>query len=217
MQACLSDQFFQCVLCYLDDILVYSKSFEEHLTNLSLVFDRLRKFGLKIKPSKCELFKPEVKYLGHIVTRDGVMTDPGKVDAVKKWPTPKDVKELRSYLGFCSFYRRFVPGFSKIAGPLHALVANCLKERKNNQRAAFTWQTEHQQAFDTLKSKLCSRPILAYADFKLPFEVEIDASFLGLGAVLSQDPKRKEMCYSLCKQDLAWTRTQHGEVLQYET
>ena len=117
MQICLGDQFFSSVLCYLDDILVYSSTFEEQLERLDRVFDRLREHGLKIKPSKCELFRPEVRYLGHKVSREGVQTDPGKIEVVRSWPTPRNLKELRSFLGFCSFYRRFVKGFSQTAGP----------------------------------------------------------------------------------------------------
>ena len=131
MHACLADEYFQSILCYLDDILVYSKIFEDHLLRLNMVFERLRRYGLKIKPSKCTFFQPEVKYLGHMITRDGITTDASKVEAVQSWPEPKTVKELRSFLGFCSFYRRFVPGFSKIAGPLHRLVAEATRD--NNQ------------------------------------------------------------------------------------
>ncbi|PIK44339.1 hypothetical protein BSL78_18812 [Apostichopus japonicus] len=126
MQACLHDQFFTSVLCYLDDILVFSKSFDDHLVNLQRVFDRLRQQGLKIKPSKCTFFQSEVKYLGHRVTADGVRPDPDKVQAVKNWPEPQNVKDLRSFLGFCSFYRRFVVDFAKTAKPLHALVSTSL-------------------------------------------------------------------------------------------
>ena len=188
MQACLGDEFFSSLLCYLDDILVYSCTFEEHLLRLNLVFDKLRQHGLKIKPGKCEFFRSEVKYLGHRVTRDGVKPEPDKVEAVKTWPTPCNLKELRSFLGFASFYRRFVPGFSKIAGPLHTLVADTSRgmvhRRSSSPRLA--WTHQHQLAFEQLKGKLCEEPILAYADFTKPFELEVDASHQGLGAILYQ-------------------------------
>ncbi|PIK47544.1 Retrovirus polyprotein [Apostichopus japonicus] len=169
MQACLGDQYFQSLLCYLDDILVYSSTFEDHLERLNLVFQRLRQHGLKIKPSKCEFFRPEVRYLGHRVTREGVMPQQDKIEAVKTWPVPYSVKELRSFLGFCSFYRRFVPGFSKIAGPLHTLVATTSHDQKSKKSSTrrLAWTTEHQVAFETLKSKLCEQPILGYAESNL--------------------------------------------------
>lgn len=188
MQACLGDKFFHSVLCYLDDILVYSSTFKEHLERLKLVFQRLRDHGLKIKPSKCTFFRPEVRYLGHRVTRDGVMPQLDKIEAVKSWPIPCYLKELRSFLGFCSFYRRFVSGFSKIAGPLHALVAETSRTdtHRKSKSKRLDWAAKHQQAFETLKEKLCDQPILGYADFSKPFEVEVDSSNLGLGAVLFQ-------------------------------
>ncbi|PIK62804.1 hypothetical protein BSL78_00255 [Apostichopus japonicus] len=162
MQTCLHDQFFQSVLCYLDDILVYSKTFEDHLTNLQRVFDRLKQQGLKIKPSKCTFFQSEVTYLGHKVTRAGVMPSPDKIQAVKDWPAPRNVKELRSFLGFCSFYRRFVYNFSQTAKPLHTLVSTCLHQQKSTKTVPFTWSDEHQEAFKILKQKLCENVVLAY-------------------------------------------------------
>ncbi|KAJ8017850.1 hypothetical protein HOLleu_44491 [Holothuria leucospilota] len=201
MQSCLGDLFFKSLLCYLDDVLVYSSTFEDHLIRLSLVFQRFRQNGLKIKPQKCALFRPEVKYLGHLVTRDGVRANPEKVESVKTWPIPTNVKELRSFLGFCSFYRRFVPGFSKIAGPLHNLVAETAQTKGKSKRrnpAPFYWDSTHQAAFDELKQKLCEQPVLAYANFSKPFEVEIDASHTGLGAVLyqRQNGQRRVIAYA---------------------
>ncbi|PIK57624.1 hypothetical protein BSL78_05450 [Apostichopus japonicus] len=198
MQTCLHDQFFQSVLCYLDDILVYSKTFEDHLTNLQRVFDRLKQQGLKIKPSKCTFFQSEVTYLGHKVTRAGVMPSPDKIQAVKDWPAPRNVKELRSFLGFCSFYRRFVYNFSQTAKPLHTLVSTCLHQQKSTKTVPFTWSDEHQEAFKILKQKLCENVVLAYPNYTLPFELEVDASLCGLGAVLYQvqDGKRRVLAFA---------------------
>lgn len=198
MQSCLSDVFFRSVLCYLDDILVYSKTFDGHLRNLQLVFDRLRLQGLKIKPSKCNFFQPEVRYLGHKVTRCGVKPETDKIKAVKEWPRPQTVKELRSFLGFCSYYRRFVENFSQIAKPLHILVSTSLKQQKTNKRIPFVWTEEHETAWQTLKDKLCEDVVLAYADYSQPFEVEVDASMQGLGAVLYQvqEGKRRVIAFA---------------------
>ncbi|PIK45899.1 hypothetical protein BSL78_17238 [Apostichopus japonicus] len=200
MQACLGDMFFYSVLCYLDDILVYSSTFSDHLARLQTVFDRLRKFGLKIKLKKCSFFKTKVSYLGHEVSSEGVRADPSKTEAVKEWPKPTKVKELRSFLGFCSFYRRFVKGFSQIAKPLHTLVSTCIQHQKDGVKFNFScmWSDDHQVAFETLRTRLCEPPVLAFPDYSLPFELEVDASFDGLGAVLfqRQEGTRKVICYA---------------------
>ena len=108
------------LILYLDDILVYSNTLQEHLNRLSIVFERLIKYGLKLKGEKCKFFQREVTHLGYIVNEDGVAVDPGKVQRVKDWPIPKTIEELRSFLGLSSYYRRFIPGFASIAGPLSA-------------------------------------------------------------------------------------------------
>lgn len=123
MEACFSEENFEILLLYLDDILVFSNSIEEHFERPDIVFTKLKQHGLKIKPSKCKLFQKSVKYLGHIVSSEGISTDPEKIDAVKSWPKPTNEKELRSFLGTAGYYRRFVKDCSKIARPLHELVS----------------------------------------------------------------------------------------------
>ena len=130
MQSCLHDQIYQLLLVYLNDVIVFSKTFDEHLERLDKVLTRLAQQGLKIKREKCSFLRKEVSYLGYVVSSDGVSTDPEKIDVVKNWPVPKTVKELRSFLGFASYYRRFVKDFSKIADPLHDLQNRCLHEVK---------------------------------------------------------------------------------------
>ena len=107
---------------YLDDVLVVGQTFEEHLSNLREVFTRLKEAGLKLKPSNCHLAKPQVTYLGYVVFKQGITADPSKVTAVREFPIPKGVRDLRSFLGLASYYRRFIPGFSRVAGPLFALT-----------------------------------------------------------------------------------------------
>ena len=194
MEACLGDKNFEFLLIYLDDILLYSSTFEQHLDRLNFVLSRLRKHGLKINPKKCHFFKAEVNYLGHRILSEGIDTDPDKISAIKSWTVPKTEKELRSFLGLCSYYRKFVKDFSKIAAPLHSILT---KQEKNAKRFKYKmhdgpfcarWTKDCDDAFVKLKDALTTTPILGYPDFIASnFILEVDASFDGLGAVLSQD------------------------------
>lgn len=190
MQRMFGDQQGQSLLLYLDDIIVFSSSVQQHLQRLEVVLDRLQRESLKVKLEKCKFFQREVGYLGHVISREGVSTDPAKVEAVAKWQRPCNVSELRSFLGFASYYRRFVEGFAKLAGPLHQLVAKAAgtKSKKGSGQAlGAAWTPQCEDSFEALKSRLVSAPVLAYADFSRPFILEIDASHSGLGAVLSQE------------------------------
>lgn len=182
MQRCLGAQVNDFLLIYLDDIIVYSPCFSSHLGHLEQVFERLHQHGLKLQPQKCHLFRREVKYLGHVVSKRGVATDPDKTAAVQNWPVPETVTQVRSFLNFAGYYRRFIPGFSRVAAPITALLQGTAGVKK----AAVQWSPKCQQAFDELKQALLQAPVLAYADFNLPFLLYTDASLEGLGAVLSQ-------------------------------
>uniref|UniRef100_A0A8P4FZU9 ribonuclease H n=2 Tax=Dicentrarchus labrax TaxID=13489 RepID=A0A8P4FZU9_DICLA len=189
MQRIFGDQQCQSLLLYLDDIVVFSSTVEQHVERLQVVLARLRHEGLKAKLSKCSFFRKEVNYLGHVISADGVSTDPGKIEVVANWPIPTTASELRSFLGFASYYRCFLEGFAKLAAPLHRVVAECggtKTNKKTEQRLSRCWNDECNQSFETLKAKLTMAPVLAYADFSLPFILEVDASHGGLGAVLSQ-------------------------------
>lgn len=175
------------VLVYIDDIIVHSPNFKQHLEDLEMCFIRLRDAGLKLKPSKCHLFKKEVKYLGHYISEKGIATDPDKCKVVKEWPVPTNVQELRQVIGFFSYYRRFVKDFASYAKPLHDLI----KGKDGNKKAKIEMDEDAIKAFDVLKEKLTSAPILAYANYTLPFELHIDASGQGLGAVLYQMQNEK--------------------------
>ena len=164
-------------LVYLDDIIILGKNFNDHLTNIQSVFQRIRDAGLKLKPTKCMFFQEKVDYLGHVVSRSGVSVDPTKVEKVKNWPLPKTSREVQQFLGLANYYRRFVKGFSDIARPLHRLT---------ERAAVFRWTSECQQAFDELCHHLCTTPILSYPDYTKPFILDTDASDSGIGAVLSQ-------------------------------
>ena len=162
---------------YINDILVVGKSADEHLVNLRTVLQRLRQAGLKLKPSKCNLFKTKVKYLGFVVSMAGIEVDPDKTCAVCEFPIPLDIRSLRGFLGLTSYYRRFVESYSQLAKPLYHLT---------QKGVPYRWTPECQQAFNTLKDKLMSAPVLMYPDFEVPFVLETDPSHCGLGAVLAQ-------------------------------
>ena len=167
---------------YLDDVLVVGKTFEEHTNNLREVLTRLREAGLRLKPSKCHLAKARVTYLGYVVSREGIVADPDKVAAVQGFPTPTTVRELRSFLGLASYYRRFIPGFSKVASPLFMLT---------HKGSEFVWSQECKRVFEQLKSLLSTAPILVFPNFEKEFILETDASLSGLGAVLAQQQDNK--------------------------
>ena len=189
MMTCLGDLNMKSVLIYLDDVIVFSQTFDEHLERLKTVFDRLKEHGLKLKPSKCHILREEVSYLGHIVSAKGVATDPEKIAKVMEWPRPTSRKEMQQFLGFCGYYRRYVKSYSAIAAPLYRLTSGDPRKKKGKKSPPpppYEWTPECEEAFNELKHRLTSAPILGYADYSLPFILETDASGLGLGAVLSQ-------------------------------
>lgn len=163
---------------YLDDIVVYSKTIEEHLDKLSKIFDRLSTAKLKLQPQKCHFFKREIIYLGHKCSERGCEPDPEKTIAIQNIKEPTTVKEVQSFLGIANYYRRFIPNFAKVAIPLVKLT------RKNHP---FNWTIECTTAFNSLKATLSSNNVLAFPDFTKPFEISTDASNEALGAVLSQN------------------------------
>lgn len=190
MERMFGAQHFETLLLYLDDIIVFSASVDQHLERLDAVLTRLHQEGLKVKMEKCCFFQTEVRYLGHVISKDGVATDPDKITAVSNWARPQNVSALRSFLGFASYYRRFVKGFSHVAAPLHRLVAEAGGGWRSKERAVpfgEAWTETCERSFEELKARLIAAPVLAYADFSLPFILEIDASYSGLGAVLSQE------------------------------
>ena len=188
MQEVLRGLNWKFVFCYLDDVIIFSRSFEEHLDHLKQVFDRLREAGLKLQPKKCTFGQTEVKYLGHIVSKDGIATDPAKLQIVKDYPTPTKVSEVRSFLGFVGYYRRYIKDFCKIADPLTNLT------RKN---IPFHWDAKCIEAFETLKQKLLEPPILAYPRFDgTEFILQTDACYTGLGYILAQKQDDKERVIS---------------------
>lgn len=204
MERCMGDINLREVLVFLDDIIVFSKTLKEHELRLTNVLNRLRENGLKLSPEKCHIFQTSVRYLGHIVSRNGVETDPQKIEALKTWPKPQTLKDLRSFLEFSGYYRRFIEGYSKIVKPLTNLTAGYPPIRKgarvvnltakyHNPKEPFgdRWTQICQAAFDDIISKLTSSPVLGFADPNLPYTLHTDASTTGLGAALYQEQDGK--------------------------
>ena len=178
-------------LIYLDDVIVFSVSFKQHMECLARVFAALEKAQLKLKLSKCHFVQKEVKYLGHIVSEKGIAPDPSKIEAVSSYPPPQTPKELKQFLGLSNYYRRFIPNYAHIAEPLNKLL------RKDQRRMKFQWDTNCQVAFDELKCKLTTTPVLSYPDFTWPFILYTDASDMAIGGILSQshDGCENVICY----------------------
>ena len=173
------------------------------MEQLQAVFERLQENNLKLKPSKCKLIRSKVSYLGHVVSQKGIHTDPSKIEAIKDWPVLKTTKDVRRFLGFSGYYRQFIKGFAAIARPLNDLLVGHVTNPKSRKKKAskqmpFEWTEKHQSSFDTIIDRLSNPPVLAYADYSLPFKVHTDASFDGLGAVLyqTQNGKQRAIAYA---------------------
>ena len=184
IELCLGSRNFIDLLIFIDDILSYTKTFEEHIAVLDYIFSRLREFNLKLKPSKCNLFQEKVKFLGHEVSADGLATDPSKIEKVQKWPTPKTASDVKAFIGLASYYRRFIKSFAQIAAPLYELT-------KIDQ--PFEWSEAAEHSFSELKRLLTEAPVLAFPDFSREFTLEVDASQDGLGAVLCQQTEDNKL------------------------
>lgn len=199
MEKTVGDMNLLEVLVYLDDLIVFGATLEEHEQRLLKVLDRLQEEGLKLSLDKCQFCQPSVSYVGHIVSQDGVATDPKKTEAVTTWPRPTTVTALRSFLGFCGYYRRFVKDYAKVAFPLNQLLSGYPPHRKQLKKMkdqvylnpskpfGHRWDDNCEAAFKELKQRLTSAPVLAFANPELPYVLHVDASREGLGGVLYQD------------------------------
>jgi len=173
---------------YMDDIVIYARSLQEHTVKFGRLMERLREANLKLQPDKCEFLRTEVAYLGHIISADGVKPDPGKIESIINFPQPRSPKNIKQFLGLVGYYRRFIPQFSKIAKPLTDLL------KKNK---IFQWRDLQVIAFDTLRKALCTEPILQYPDFSKPFVLTTDTSGYAIGGVLSRK-RRKGFTNCIC-------------------
>ena len=183
MLNCLGKLNLTYCLIYLDDVIIFSKTEEEHLERMRVVFDRFREHGLKLKPSKCKVFKTEINYLAHHVSKRGVLPSKKNLEAIARCPPLDTYTKVKSFVGLVGHYRCFIKGFANIAAPLYDLTS---WENKDKKSEHLDLPLEAHEAFDCLKAACLQAPILAFPDFGKPFLLETDASGKGLGAVLSQ-------------------------------
>src|SRR5438046_2705350 len=205
MQVILGDLFYTKAPVYIDDIIIHSKTFEDHIRDIEEVFQKLRKAKLKLGPEKCHFGFQEIKFLGHIIGKDGIKTDPAKIEKVKNYSRPVNITQLRGFLGLAKYYRKYIKDFAKLAKPLNDLTKgfkskpletrNGIKmkrkkseKEKNRENEEFmnNWKEKQEEAFELLKEKLVTAPILIYPDFRKEFILYTDASKIALEAILHQ-------------------------------
>ena len=164
-------------MMYLDDIIIFSQDESQHLEHLEIVFSHLREAGLKMKHSKCDFFKSEIHYLGHLISPEEISPLPNKLDSIKHMPAPNSAKEIKQFLGLTGYYRKFVPRFADISRPLTTLT---------KKDAKFKWTSACQKSFELLKEALCGEPVLKYADTSKPYTLYTDESKYGWAGILTQ-------------------------------
>ena len=179
MNSVLAEYIGRFCYVYLDDIIIFSTSLEEHLDSLRKIFIKLKEANLKVQLEKSEFFQKEITYLGHIVSTDGIKPNPEKIEVVQKYDIPKTPKQIKQFLGLCGYYRKFIRDFAKIAKPMTTYLKKGRKVDYHNK--------DYINSFEKLKLLLTSDPVLKYPDFKKTFTLTTDASNFALGAVLSQD------------------------------
>jgi len=183
-------------------IVIYATSFEEHARKYNLLIKRLRRANLKLQPGKCEFLKTEIIYLGHVISKDGVKSDPKKLEAVRQFSRPKTPKNIKQFLGLTRYYKRFIPSFSKLVKSLTNLL-------KNDTR--FEWTSAQEESFEILKQKLCEEPVLQYPDFSKPFILTTDASGIAVEGILSQGEINKD------RPIIYASRTLNDNEIKYDT
>ena len=190
MQRVLGDLHLKGCVVYIYDIIIYTKTEEEHEEMLEKVFQRIRDAGLKLSPKKCHLFQKKIKCLGHIVSEQGISCDPKKTSAVSSWPTPTNVKDVQKFLGFTGFYHLFIQDYAEVARPLTELLRGCNPRQSKRKKITYTdwtWGEAQEGAFRELVRRLTEPPVLCYPDFSRQFILRTDASKQGLGAVFCQE------------------------------
>jgi len=192
---------FDICLAYIDDVIIFSQTIEEHFVRLKLVLERLQNAGLKLKPSKCFLLQKSVAFLGHVVSAEGVAAHPDKTKMVAEWPTPSCVKDIRGWLGLTGYYRRFVKDYARVTAPLTSALKHGVK---------FEWTFEMQASFDEPKEALTSPPILAMPTADGTFTLDTDASDVAIGGVLSQSQGGNERVIAFGSRKLSRTEKNYN-------
>ncbi|CAF3221850.1 unnamed protein product [Rotaria sp. Silwood2] len=205
MDIVLAGLKWQCCLVYIDDVVIFSPTFEQHMTDLEKVFQALQSANLTLKASKCQFCRREMRYLGHIITQNGIKPDPDLIKSVTNFPQPKKIKDVQSFLGLTGYYRRFIKDYSKIAEPL-------LQQLRNSQQGnhQLKWSKECTNAFETLKKKLTNAPIMNTPNFEQPFILELDACEYGLGAILTQEYDGKKYVIAYASRTLSTAERKYG-------
>ncbi|NJR75967.1 MAG: hypothetical protein HC773_24895 [Scytonema sp. CRU_2_7] len=189
----------KCVV-YLDDVLIFGKTVDEHNDRLNQVLKRIKEAGLKLSPEKCTFLKQEVRYLGHIVTKDGIATDPDKIASIKSWELPNCKKELQTFLGFCNYYRRFINNYAVLSEPLSSML------KKENR---FKWTDATKTSFYALRKTLTSPPVLSLPTKDGKYVLDTDASHNAIGAVLSQIQNGEEKVLYYASKTLTKSQKQY--------
>ena len=202
MASILREQNWKYCIIYLDDILIFGKSLQDHNSRLRSVLSCLQKAGVKLSPEKCSFLREETVYLGHVINKYGIKTDPGKVEKIKNWPIPETKKELTTFLGLCGYYRKFIKGYAKIVRPLELLLRDSKTKKLN-------WCDNHTIAWDTLKGHLTNSPILSFPNSNGTFILDTDASYDTLGAVLSQVQEGEEKVIAYASNALSKAELQY--------
>jgi uncharacterized protein YqgQ len=202
MDSILRDLIGDFVQVYLDDIIIYSRTWEEHMEHIETIFQRLEKAGLKLGRDKCDFAQKEIDFLGHIVNREGIKPDPKKLELIQNWKPPTNKSEIRSFVGLMSYYRQFIENFAVIATPLTSM---------QGEKKIFKWGKEQQEAFETLKEKMLEAAPLEHPDFNKQFIISTDASLGALGAVLSQlDEEGRERPIAFASKTLTGAETRYS-------
>jgi hypothetical protein len=202
MDSILRDLIGDFVQVYLDDIIIYSKTWEEHMEHIEIIFQRLEKAGMKLGRDKCDFAQQEIAFLGHIVNREGTEPDPRKLELIQNWKPPTNKSEIRSFMGMMSYYRSFIENFAVIATPLTSL---------QGEKKIFKWEKEQQEAFEKLKEEMLKAAPLEHPDFNKPFVISTDASLGALGAVLSQvDEQGRERPIMFASKTLTGAETRYS-------
>ena len=201
MEDCLVDYHLRICYVFIDDAIIFGNTYEDHLNNLRLIMDRIHHGNLKLAPKKCSFFKRKLKFVENIISAAGVEINPDKTKKVTIWPSLTLPEDVRRFLGFVGYYRRFIKNLSQTSKPLRDLMSISTGNKskgKKKERREWYWGEDQMNAFDTLKPLLISSPILEYADSTLPYELHTDASGFSLGAVLYQEQQgeRRVICYA---------------------